>query len=100
MTDPRLSRTPPTISTSNARALRQPPAVALPEDFAEQVAARVAASPVISQPASSRVESVLLAVLVSILVVSAGVILARGESSWLPTIRDGLLATDSANIRW
>lgn len=83
-----------------ARALRQPPAVVLPEDFAKQVAARVAKSRVTSQPATGRVESVLLAVLVSMLFVFACVILARGESSWLPAIRAGLWATDPANIRW
>jgi len=83
-----------------ARALRQPPPVSLPEDFAKQVVARVAASPLISAPANSRGESVLLAVLASILVVSAGVVLARGGPSWLPAIRAALLATDSANIRW
>jgi hypothetical protein len=83
-----------------ARALRQPPHLALPEDFAKQVAARVAAAPVTSKSASSRGESVLLAVLVSILIVSAGVVLARGGPSWLPAIRAALWATDPANIRW
>jgi len=82
-----------------AHALRQPPEVALPEDFAKQVAARVAASPVISGPAAGRIESILLAVLFSVLFVSAEVALARGESSWLPAIHAGLLATDSANKR-
>ena len=83
-----------------ARALRQPPDVALPEDFAKQVAARVAAAPVISRPANSHGESVLLTVLVCILLVSAGLVLARGGPSWLPAIRAALWATDPANIRW
>jgi hypothetical protein len=83
-----------------ARALRQPPPVALPEDFAKQVAARVATAPVISKLAHGGFESVLLAVLVSILFVSAGVVLARGSPSWLPSIHAALSATDSASLRW
>jgi hypothetical protein len=83
-----------------ARALRQPPEDALPEDFARQVAARVGGSPVESPPVTRRVESVLLAVLVSILVICAGVILAGGESSWVPAIRAALLVRDSTDIRW
>jgi hypothetical protein len=83
-----------------ARALRQPPEAALPEDFAKQVAARASAAPVISKPANSGFESVLSAVLVSILFVSAGAVLARGGPSWLPAIRAALWTTDPANIRW
>lgn len=83
-----------------ARALYQPPPVDLPEDFAKQVAARVAMPRLVSESANSRVETVILAILVSILVVAAGVVLTRDGPSWLQAIRAALLTTDSANIRW
>lgn len=83
-----------------ARTLRQPLPETLPGDFAQRVAARVATLPAMSGSAGSRFESVLLILLAGVLVVAAGVVLARGEQTWLPAIRALLPAGDPQGLRW
>jgi hypothetical protein len=83
-----------------ARTLRQPLPETLPADFAQRVAARVATLPAMPASAGSRFESILLIVLTSILVLAAGVVLARHEQTWLPAIRATLPPADSHGLRW
>jgi len=83
-----------------ARTLRERLPDTLPGDFASQIAARAAAPPAVVAAASDRFESVLLAVLACLLVVSAGVVLARDGQAWLPAIRATLPAADPQDLRW
>src|SRR5208282_2696429 len=83
-----------------SRALRQPLPDALPIDFAERVAARVPAPPAMWVSASSRFDSIVLAVLGSTLVLSAVLVLARGGQNWLPGIRATLEAANPNHLRW
>lgn len=75
-----------------ARALREPMPAALPVDFAQQMAARVAAAPARPHAADSRFEFTLAGALAATLLVAGGVVLASYASAWLPAFR-GLLPT-------
>jgi hypothetical protein len=83
-----------------ARALRRPLPETLPDDFAGRVAARVATLPAMPTPAGNRFESILLGILASIFLVTAGVVLTRDEQTWLPAIRATLSAADPHELRW
>jgi hypothetical protein len=83
-----------------ARTLRQPLPDTLPGDFASRVAARAAAPSPLAARASARFESVLLAVLAGLLVVSAGVVLGRDGQTWLPAIRAMVPVADPQDLRW
>ena len=82
-----------------ARTLRTPLPETLPDDFARQVGARVARLGV-PPPVGSRFESIVLITLVGIFVVAAGVVLARDEQTWLPSIRAMLSAANPHSLRW
>ena len=83
-----------------ARALRTPLVIALPDDFAVQVRARITASRDRSGPAGAHFETVLLIILASILVVAAGRVFANLGHSWIQAIRAALSSFGSANIGW
>lgn len=83
-----------------ARTLRKPLPDTLPVDFASRVAARVTAPPPLAASASGRFESILLATLAALLVVCAGVVLARDGQAWVPAIRATLPAVDPRDLRW
>jgi hypothetical protein len=83
-----------------ARTLREPMPETLPDDFAQQVAARVAPLPPMTAPGSSRFEPILLAILAGILLLAAGVVLASEEQTWLPAISATLRAVGPHDLRW
>lgn len=83
-----------------ARALRQPPDAALPADFAARVAAQVETAAAAPVPAGRRLESVLLAALVSAFAMSAAVVLVRYGPAWLPAFRTLSPAGDPQALRW
>ena len=87
-----------------ARALRQPPGEALPDDFARQVAARVEATPRMSPATDGRAEWALLSTLAGILVLAGGITLVLYGQAWLPAIHAawpaGSSTTDPAALRW
>lgn len=80
-----------------AKALRRPPAEILPDDFARQVAARVAAAPATS---ADRFESVLLALLAGVFVLAAGVVFLLYGQDLLSSMRIPLPATTPDTLRW
>lgn len=83
-----------------ARILRKPPADTLPQDFAAQMAARVAASRERRTSADGGFEVTLLAVLAGFLMVAAGMVLVRWGPSWVRTTNVALGAIDRASLRW
>lgn len=83
-----------------ARALREPMPPALPEDFAQRMAARVAAMPVRGGADDSRVEFALMGALGATLVVAASVVVADYGSAWLPAFRQLLPAARSPGANW
>ena len=82
-----------------ARILRKPPSDTLPEDFAAQMAARVAASRERQTSAGGRFEATLLAVLAGILMVAAGMVFVRLGPSWVRATNVALGAIDPASLR-
>jgi hypothetical protein len=79
-----------------ARTLREPLAGGLPVDFAQQVAARVAASP----KRIVRVEVVLaIALVVTLAIVAAAVTVTYG-SEWMPSFDAILPAPQAPATRW
>ncbi len=78
-----------------ARALRQPPPDGLPADFAQRVAARVAAA-----PASFRVESLLMTSLAIALGVAAFIVIDVYGSQWLPSFSAVLPAPSGPAGSW
>lgn len=83
-----------------AKALRQPPAETLPDDFARQVAARVVAATPTVAPFAGRFESILLMLLAGIFALAAGVVFVLYGQSWLTTVRIALPAAAPDTLRW
>jgi hypothetical protein len=83
-----------------ARALREPMPAALPADFAQQMAARVAAVPAHDTAGDSRFEFMLTGTLIAVLVVAAVVVTADYGSAWLPAFRQLLPASGTAATNW
>jgi len=83
-----------------ARALREPMPPALPEDFAQRMAARVAAAPARGMTGDSRSEFMLVGALVLVLIVAAGMVTADYGSAWLPAFRKLLPAVGSPGANW
>jgi hypothetical protein len=83
-----------------ARALRTPLVIALPPDFATQVSARITASRGKSVSTGVHLESVLLAILASILVVVAGRVFANLGHSWIEATRAALSSLGATTIGW
>ncbi|WP_329741630.1 hypothetical protein [Dyella sp. A6] len=83
-----------------SKALRQPPAEALPADFAAQVAALAAPA---TQPRKTRhgaLETALLTSLPGIAVVAGAVALGYDAQAWLPAVRVAVPAVDPQSLRW
>ncbi|MBD8900502.1 hypothetical protein [Rhodanobacter sp. DHG33] len=83
-----------------ARTLREPMPSALPDDFAQQMAARVAAAPARDEAADSRFEFILTSVLGIVLVIAAGVVTADYGAAWLPAFRPLLPTAGSSAAGW
>lgn len=84
-----------------ARALRQPPAEALPDDFAQQVAAlamQASAPPETSR--ERRLEATTFACVTGIFVIAGVATIILYHQAWLPTLRLTLPALDPQTIRW
>ncbi len=81
-----------------ARALREPPADGLPADFAEQLAARVAASA--ARAADTGFERVLTLALGLSLLLGAIVVILLYGSTWLPPILAILPTPQPSAARW
>ncbi|MFK2877642.1 hypothetical protein [Rhodanobacter hydrolyticus] len=83
-----------------ARALREPLPSALPDDFAQQMAARVATAPARDEIGDSRSEFILMGLLGVVLVVAAGVVTADYGAAWLPAFRLLLPQPSSSATEW
>lgn len=83
-----------------ARVLRKPPADALPQDFAAQMVARIAASRENQTSADGRFEVTLLTVLAGVLMVAAGMVFVRLGPSWVRATNVALGSIDPASLRW
>lgn len=83
-----------------ARTLREPMPVALPADFAQRLAAQVAAAPVRRRADDARVESVLAIALAVAMIVAAGVVIANDGDAWLSAFRHLLPAIGTPATGW
>jgi hypothetical protein len=83
-----------------ARTLREPMPTALPDDFARQMAVRVATAPARDEAADARFEFILTGVLGVVLAVAAGVVTADYGAAWLPAFRPLLPAAGSSAAGW
>lgn len=83
-----------------ARTLRAPMPVALPADFAQQMAAQVVNAPDRQRAADTHFESTLASALAVALLVAGGVVLASYASTWLPAFRDLLPASGTPATGW
>ncbi|MEW9572079.1 hypothetical protein ABQJ54_09955 [Rhodanobacter sp. Si-c] len=83
-----------------ARALREPMPSALPDDFAQRVAARVAGAPARAGAGDTRIEFALACTLVAALIVAAGVVTADYGSAWLPAFRQLLPSPGTPATSW
>lgn len=84
-----------------ARALREEPVpIALPADFAQRLAAQVAAAPAQRHAADARVESALLGTLAVVMLASTSVVVAIYGDAWLPAFRQLLSATGTPATGW
>jgi len=83
-----------------ARTLREPLPDALPADFAQQLAARVAAGPVRRAPAGRSFESMLTLTLTAALAVAASAVVAIYGSTWLPSFVTLLPPPHAPATRW
>lgn len=83
-----------------SRALRKPLPDALPADFAQRLAAQVAAAPARGSAAEARFEWALTSVLLAALVVAAGVAVAVYGGHWLPAFRPLLSARGMPGTGW
>lgn len=83
-----------------ARVLREPQPVALPTDFAQQLAARIATAPARKSAPGSSFEFVPMAVLAIVLAVSAGVVAAMYGSAWLPSFATIVPTPHAPTIHW
>lgn len=83
------------------RALRQPPAEALPADFAQQMAAQVAPHAVSAEtPRERRLEATLFTCVIGIFVIAGAATTVLYHLDWLSTLRIALPALDPQAIRW
>jgi hypothetical protein len=69
-----------------ARALREPLPDALPVDFAQRMAARIAIGPLRQPQAGTRFEFMLITALATLLVLATGIVTAIYGSAWLSAI--------------
>jgi hypothetical protein len=83
-----------------ARVLREPSGATLPADFAQQVAARAAATPLPTTAPESRFEFVLTLALGLVLLVAAGAVIATQGSAWLPAFRAVVPASPALANGW
>lgn len=83
-----------------ARALREPLPDALPADFAQQLAARVAAAPARRTTSGARFEATLTLALATVLAVAAGVVVAIYGGAWLPSFAALLPTPHAPATRW
>ncbi|MEO7072313.1 MAG: hypothetical protein ABI300_04845 [Rhodanobacter sp.] len=83
-----------------ARVLREPSAHALPVDFAQQMAARVACAPARHTTAEASFERGLTWMLGALLTVAAAVVMMIYGSTWLPSFAAVARSLDAANSRW
>ncbi|WP_426662233.1 hypothetical protein [Rhodanobacter aciditrophus] len=83
-----------------ARTLRAPLPVALPADFARQMAARVAVVPARRPAADARFEFTLAGALAVVLLVAGGVMLANYGGTWLPAFRELLPSASTPATGW
>lgn len=83
-----------------AHALREPLPDALPADFAQQMAARVAASPARQVASGTRFEFTLMLVLATVLAVAAAAVTAMYGDAWLPSFTTILPAPNAPATRW
>jgi hypothetical protein len=83
-----------------ARALREPLPDALPADFAQQLARRVAAVPTRRAASGTAFEFALTLALATALAVATGVVVAMYGSAWLPYITTVLPAPHAPATRW
>lgn len=82
------------------RSLREPMPIMLPADFAQQMAAQVAASPTSTRATEGRLVFTLTGLLAVTLVVTGGVVLAMYGNTWLPTFRSLLPASGAPATTW
>lgn len=83
-----------------ARALREPLPDALPADFAQQMARRVAAVPTRRAASGTAFEFALTLALATALAVAAGVVVAMYGSAWLPSFVTILPTPHAPATRW
>ncbi|OOG59554.1 hypothetical protein [Rhodanobacter sp. C03] len=83
-----------------ARALREPLPHALPADFAQKLAAQVAASPARKVASDTRFEFTLLLALATVMAVAAGAVVAMYGDTWLPSFVAILPAPHTSANRW
>lgn len=83
------------------RALRQPPAETLPDDFARQMAAWVVPHAVPAEtPRERRLEAALFACVSGIFVIAGTAAVVFYHEDWLPALRATLPTLDPQAIRW
>lgn len=83
------------------RALRQPPADALPADFAQQMAARAAPHAVSAEmPRERLLEAAWFACVIGIFVIAAAATIILYHQDWLAALRIALPTLDPQTIRW
>jgi anti-sigma factor RsiW len=83
-----------------ARALREPLPEALPADFAQRLAARVAAIPARRAAPGRSFESTLMLALATVLAVAAGAVVAIYGGAWLPSFLTLLPTPHAPATRW
>jgi len=84
-----------------ARALRQPSVDALPDDFAQRVAALAThASAPAETPRESRLDAGLIACVAGIFAVAGAATITLYGQDWLPALRFALPTADPQAIRW
>jgi hypothetical protein len=83
-----------------ARVLREPLSDALPADFAQQLAARVAAAPARRPASDTSFEFALILVLAIALVVATAAVVVMYGGTWLPYITTILPAAHAPITRW
>ncbi|MGY3039839.1 hypothetical protein ACVWWQ_001462 [Rhodanobacter sp. TND4EL1] len=83
-----------------ARNLRRPLPESLPADFAQQLAARVGAAPLVSAPSAASFELHLVRALVSVLGIAAVAVIMIYGGTWLPAFGELLPHPQAPAIRW
>ena len=83
-----------------ARALREPLPDALPADFAQQLARRVAIIPARGVASGTSFEAALMLSLAAVLVVATGAVVAIYGSTWLPSFITILPTPHAPAMHW